>query len=84
MEDVGENIDIGQFGGQAGIGTEHMIVCYLDRILKLLDTYPDKSAVIATSLDWASAFDCQDPTIAIQKFIQLGIRPSLIHLLIPT
>ena len=55
MEDVGENIDIGQFGGQfggqAGIGTEHMIVCYLDRILKLLDTYTDKSAVIATSLD---------------------------------
>ena len=26
MEDVSENIDIGQFGGQGGIGTEHMIV----------------------------------------------------------
>ena len=58
-----------------------MIVCYLDRILKLLDTYPDKSAVIATSLDWAAAFDRQDPTLAILKFIQLGVRPSLIPLL---
>ena len=82
MEDVSDNIDIGQFGGQAGMGTEHMIVCYLDRILQLLDRFPDKSAVIATSLDWAAAFERQDPTIAIQKFIKLGIRPSLIPLLV--
>ena len=71
IEDVYENIDIGQFGGQKGIGTEHMIVCFIDRILKLLDNHPDKSAVIATSLDWSSAFDRQDPTLAIEKFIQL-------------
>ena len=37
---------------------------------------------IAASLDWAAAFDRQDPTLAIQKFIQLGVRPSLIPLLI--
>ena len=82
MEDVSQNIDIGQFGGQSGIGTEHMIVCYVDRILYLLDNYPDKSAVIATSLDWAAAFDRQDPTIAIQKFLKLGVRASLIPLLV--
>ena len=34
-----------------------------------------------TSLDWSAAFDRQDPTIAIQKFIKLGVRPSLIPLL---
>ena len=34
-----------------------------------------------TCIDWASAFDRQDPTIAIQKFIKLGVRPSLIPLL---
>jgi hypothetical protein len=81
MEDVSKNLDIGQFGGQSGIGTEHMIVCLLNRILQLLDTYPDKSAVIMTSLDWAAAFDHQDPTIAIKKFIKLGVRPSLIPLI---
>ena len=52
MEDVCQNLDIGQFGGQAGLGTEHMIVCYLDRILQQLDKYSDKSAaIIATSVD---------------------------------
>ena len=37
--------------------------------------------MIATSLDWASAFDRQDPTLAIVKFIKLGVRRSLISLL---
>ena len=82
LEDIQKNIDIGQFGGQSGIGTEHMIVCLLDRILHLLDSNPDRSAVIATCLDWSQAFDRQDPTIAIQKFIKLGVRPSLIPLLV--
>ena len=59
-----------------------MIVFLLDRILKLLDQQPDRSAVIAASVDWMAAFDQQDPTIAIRKFIELGVRPSLIPLLI--
>ena len=82
IEDIYSNIDIGQFGGLAGTGTEHMIVCLVDRILKLLDDNPEKSAVIATSLDWAAAFDRQDPTLAIIKFLQLGVRPSLIPVLV--
>jgi hypothetical protein len=81
MEDVSGNLDIGQFGGQPGIGTEHMVVCLLDRILQLLDRHTDRSAVIMTSLDWSAAFDRQDPTLAVKKFIQLGVRPSLIPLL---
>ena len=81
MKDISASIDIKQFGGQAGIGTEHMLVCYLDRILKLLDQNPDKSAIIALSLDWASAFDRQDPTIAIKKFLQMGVRESLVPLI---
>ena len=82
LEDIGEKLDIGQYGGKKGIGTEHMIVCLLDRILKLLDQNPDRSAVVATCLDWAAAFDRQDPTIAVKKFLELGVRPSLIPLLI--
>ena len=76
------NIDLGQFGGETGLGTEHMVVCFLDRILQLLDSYPDRSAVIATSLDWSAAFDRQDNTLAILKFIKLGVRPALIPLLV--
>ena len=81
MEDIAQKIDIGQFGGQSGIGTEHLLVCLVDRILKLLDENTDRSAVIMTCLDWSAAFDRQDPTIAIQKFLQLGVRPALIPLL---
>ena len=81
MKDISAKFDIGQFGGLPGIGTEHMIVCLLDRILKLLDRHPDRSAIIMTLLDWSAAFDRQDPTLAIIKFIQLGVRPSLIPLL---
>ena len=77
MEDVSRNIDIGQYGGMSGVGTAHMIVCLLNRILQLLDSHSEKSAVIMTSLDWAAAFDHHDHTIAIQKFIKLGVRPSL-------
>ena len=81
MEDIAKKLDMGQFGGQPGIGTEHLIVCLLDRILKLLDKHSDKSAIILASLDWKSAFDHQDPTLAVKKFIQLGVRPSLIPVL---
>ena len=34
-----------------------------------------------TSVDWAAAFDRQDPTIAMKKLIKLGVRPSFIPLL---
>ena len=81
MQDISANIDIGQYGGQTGVGTEHMLVSLVDRILKLLDENTDRSAVIMTCLDWSQAFDRQDPTIAVKKFLQLGVRPSLIPLL---
>ena len=81
MEDIGKNIDIGQYGGQPGLGTEHLVVCLMDRVLKLLDRHNDKSAILMTCLDWSAAFDRQDPTLAIMKFIKLGVRPSIIPLL---
>ena len=81
MEDISNNIDIGEFGGQAGIGTEHLIVSLLDRVLKLLDKQSDRSAVLMTCIDWSAAFDRQDPTLAIKRFLELGVRPSLIPLL---
>ena len=71
MEDISPNIDIGKYGGQKGMGTEHMIVCLVDRIL-ILDSNTERSAVIAACVDWQAAFDRQDPTIAINKFLALG------------
>ena len=42
----------------------------------------DRSEVIMAGLDWLAAFDRKDPTLAIQKIIKLGVRPSLIPLLL--
>ena len=82
MEDISPNIDRAQFGNQKGTSTEHLIVCLMDKILKLLDNNNSCSAVIASLLDWASAFDRQDPTLAIQKFLKMGVRPALVPLLV--
>ena len=82
MEDITPNIDMGQFGGQAGMGTEHMLVWLVNRILTLLDNNTDPTVVIAAMVDWASAFDRQDPTLGIKKFLKMGVRPSLIPVLV--
>ena len=58
-----------------------MMVCLVDRILKMLDNTTDSAAVIASMVDWKNAFDRQDPTLAIKKFIDLVVRSSLIPLL---
>ena len=82
IEDISDKFDIGQFGGQEGMGTEHLLVCLVDRVLYLLDRHNDKSAVIAAIVDWSAAFDRQDPTLAIMRFIEIGVRPSLIPILV--
>ena len=63
------------------MGTEHLMVCLLDRILQLLDKNTDRSADIMKQVDWSAAFDRLDPTKGIEKFIKMGVRPSLIPLL---
>ena len=55
-----------------------MLVCLVNRIVKLLDNNTYSTAVIAAMVDWTSAFDRQDPTLGIQKFIKMGARPSLV------
>ena len=59
-----------------------MIVCLIDRILQLLDKNSNQSAVIAAFVDWAAAFDHQDPTLAIKRFIEIGVRPAIIPILV--
>ena len=54
----------------------------MDRVLYLFDRHRDKSAVIAASVDWSAAFDRQDPTLDIKSFIEIGVRPSIIPILV--
>ena len=83
IEDISQNLSPTQYGGKRGMGTEHVIVNFVDRVLKLLDSNNTTSpAVMVSFADWRGAFDRQDPTITINKFIQLGVRSSLIPILI--
>ena len=82
LEDISPKIDKSQYGNQKGTSTEHMVVNLMDRILRLLDNNNNQSAVIASLLDWSSAFDRQDPTLAIEKFLKMGVRPSLVPVLV--
>ena len=82
LEDIEDHLDVSQYGGRKGSGTEHLIVCYVDRVLKLLDSTTASSAVIAAAADFVSAFDKTDPSRTAQCFINLGIRSSLIPILI--
>ena len=76
LKDIGPNIDEAQFGNQKRTSTEHLLVKLMDKILKLIDQNPIRSAVIASMLDWSSAFDRQDATLAIKKFLKMGVRPA--------
>ena len=80
-EDIGHKIDINQFAGKKGVGTEHLIIKLRDRVLSLLDR-PGMKAVIDASVDWANAFSRTDPTKTITKFINMGLRPSIVNILI--
>jgi hypothetical protein len=82
VEDVLVNIDPKQYGGKKGIGTEHMVVALMDRVLSLLDDNNTKSAVIMAGADWAGAFDRGDPTKTTKKLIALGLRSSIVPLII--
>ena len=76
IEDIGPNLDPSQYGAKKGSGTEHLIVTFVDRVLKRLDSIRNTSAVIASAVDWANAFDRMDPTITTQKLIKIGLRPA--------
>ena len=80
-EDIGNKIDINQFAGKKGVGTEHLLVAMVDRVLGQLDQVGMR-AVIKAAVDWASAFSRTDPTLTITKFITMGVRSSLVNILI--
>ena len=63
---------------------DYRLVKMINKILTILDTNNDheKYAVVAQLVDWSKAFDRQDPKIGIESFIQNGVRPTLIPVLI--
>ena len=84
IEDMSTTADKSQYGCKKKIGIQHLLVRLVDRILTALDKNNQHEAygVILQLVDWSQAFDRQCPKLAIESFIENGVRRSLIPVLI--
>ena len=83
ISDMQKKMDPAQFGNRKGVSIQHYLVKMFDKILKELDknSHGEAMAAVLTMIDWKQAFPRQDPTLAIQSFINNGVRPALIPVL---
>ena len=84
VSDMEAKLDPAQFGNQKGISIQHYLVQMIHRILTVLDTNSkgDVFAVVASLIDWNNAFPRQCPALEVNSFLENGVRPSLIPVLI--
>ena len=83
ISDMRAKADPSQFGNEKGTSIQHYLIKLVHRILTVLDNNSRKEtfAVIASLIDWNSAFPRQCPKLGVQSFIENGVRPSLIPIL---
>ena len=74
-------MDPAQYGNQHGLSIQHYLINMIHKILSDTDT-KGVTAVLATFVDWKDAFPNLCPTLGIQAFLDCGVRPSLIPVLI--
>ena len=84
ISDMSLKIDPSQYGNQKGVSIQHYLINMIHRILTVLDTNTQREtfAVIASMIDWNNAFPRQCPKLGIESFIENGVRPALIPVLI--
>ena len=78
--DMEKNMDPSQFGNQKSTSIQHYLVKMIHKILTELEG--SKFAVVASLIDWKEAFPRQCPKLGVEAFINMGVRPSLIPMLI--
>ena len=84
ISDMSLKIDPAQYGNQKGVSIQHYLINMIHRILTVLDTNTQREtfAVIASMIDWNNAFPRHCPKLGIESFIENGVRPVLIPVLI--
>ena len=84
ISDMADSLDPSQYGNQKEISIQHYLINMVHKILSALDHKERRHsfAVIANYIDWNNAFPRQCPKLGIESFIQNGVRPSLIPVLI--
>ena len=79
-----EKADPSQYGNRKGVSTSHYLINMINKILTIVDKNSTREAMacLAELIDWNKAFDCQCPKLGVQSFIDNGVRPELIPILI--
>ena len=82
--DMSSSLDPAQYGNQKGVSIQHYLTKMIHRILTALNnnSRKDTFAVVANLIDWNNAFPRQCPKLGIESFIQNGVRPALIPVLV--
>lgn len=75
-KDIRASLDTNQFGSLKGLSTTHCLVKILNDIYRETDK-PRQSGVLVTT-DFSRAFDRVSHQLVIEKFIKLGVRPSIV------
>ena len=83
ISDMKDHLDPSQYGNQKNTSIQHYLVRLMHRIVTNLDRNckGEINAVLATFVDWQSAYSRQCHKLGIESFIKNGVRPSLIPVL---
>jgi hypothetical protein len=84
ISDMKSSSDPSQYGNEKGTSIQHYLIKMIHRILIAHDTNSKQEtyAVVASLIDWNSAFPRQSPKLGVQSFIKNGVRASLVPLLV--
>ena len=84
ISDMKDKLDPSQYGNQKHTSIQHYLVRLLHRVLTNVDrnTKGEVKAVLCMFIDWKQAYSRQCHTLGVRSFINNGVRPSLIPLLI--
>ena len=84
IDDMKAKLDPSQYGNQKHTSIQHYLVRLLHRIVTNVDrnSKGEVNAVLCMFVDWKQAYSRQCHTLGVQSFINNGVRPSLIPLLI--
>ena len=84
VADMQEKLDPSQYGNQKHTSIQHYLVRLLHRVLTSLDknSKGEVNAMLCMFVDWKQAYSRQCHTLGVNSFINNGVRPSLIPILI--
>ena len=84
ISDMKHNADTSQFGNQKNTSIQHYLIKMIHEVLIAVDNNAKREifAVVASLVDWNSAFVRQCPILGIKSFQKNGVKNSIIPLLI--